>query len=99
MKILLTIFFLFLFLSESSFSHSGGLNQQGCHNNRKTGGYHCHRPKIIPPVKKYNCKLTIGDQYYKFDPSSTKLAEKKVPLVSLTDNECSFSLFSLEIIP
>ena len=71
MKILLTIFFLFLFLSESSFSHSGGLNQQGCHNNRKTGGYHCHRTKIIPPVKKYNCKLTIGDQYYKFDPSST----------------------------
>ena len=24
-------------------AHSGGLNAQGCHNNRKTGGYHCHR--------------------------------------------------------
>ncbi len=24
-------------------AHSGGLNAQGCHNNRKTGDYHCHR--------------------------------------------------------
>lgn len=23
-------------------AHPGGLNAQGCHNNRKTGGYHCH---------------------------------------------------------
>jgi hypothetical protein len=27
----------------SSEAHPGGLNSQGCHNNRKTGGYHCHR--------------------------------------------------------
>lgn len=24
-------------------SHGGGLNAEGCHNNRKTGDYHCHR--------------------------------------------------------
>lgn len=24
-------------------SHPGGLNAQGCHNNRRTGEYHCHR--------------------------------------------------------
>lgn len=24
-------------------AHGGGLNSQGCHNNRKTGDYHCHR--------------------------------------------------------
>ncbi len=23
--------------------HSGGLNSEGCHNNRRTGDYHCHR--------------------------------------------------------
>ena len=23
--------------------HGGGLNADGCHNNRKTGDYHCHR--------------------------------------------------------
>ena len=24
-------------------AHPGGLNNEGCHNNRKTGDYHCHR--------------------------------------------------------
>jgi hypothetical protein len=24
-------------------SHPGRLNGEGCHNNRKTGDYHCHR--------------------------------------------------------
>lgn len=31
--------------------HSGGLNSEGCHNNRKTGDYHCHRSstkKVAP---------------------------------------------------
>src|SRR5687768_345319 len=23
-------------------AHGGGLNAEGCHNNRKTGDYHCH---------------------------------------------------------
>jgi hypothetical protein len=26
----------------SAAAHSGGLNREGCHNNRKTGDYHCH---------------------------------------------------------
>jgi hypothetical protein len=24
-------------------AHGGGLNREGCHNERRTGGYHCHR--------------------------------------------------------
>lgn len=24
-------------------AHGGGLNAEGCHTNRKTGDYHCHR--------------------------------------------------------
>lgn len=24
-------------------THGGGLNKQGCHNDRRNGGYHCHR--------------------------------------------------------
>ena len=61
-----------MIFAEISFSHSGGLNQEGCHNNRKTGGYHCHRSKSAQQLKKYNCKIAIGDQYYVFDPSKTK---------------------------
>jgi endonuclease YncB( thermonuclease family) len=34
---------IFLSLSTPVFGHGGGLNSEGCHNNSKTGGYHCHR--------------------------------------------------------
>lgn len=26
-------------------AHSGGTDSKGCHYNRKTGEYHCHKPK------------------------------------------------------
>ena len=26
-----------------AYAHSGGLNAEGCHNDRRNGGYHCHR--------------------------------------------------------
>lgn len=32
-----------------TFAHPGGLNSEGCHNNRKTGGYHCHRGPAATP--------------------------------------------------
>src|SRR5688572_420053 len=28
---------------QSSLAHGGGLDSIGCHNDRKRGGYHCHR--------------------------------------------------------
>lgn len=32
-------------------AHSGGLDKNGCHTNRKTGDYHCHRaPSVSIPV-------------------------------------------------
>ena len=32
-------------------AHGGGLDASGCHNNRKTGDYHCHRTAAVaqPP--------------------------------------------------
>ncbi|RYD86062.1 MAG: excalibur calcium-binding domain-containing protein [Verrucomicrobiaceae bacterium] len=32
-----------LVLAAPAWGHPGGLNAQGCHNDRKNGGYHCHR--------------------------------------------------------
>ena len=32
---------MFVFSIEA-FAHGGRTNSQGCHNNRKTGDYHCH---------------------------------------------------------
>jgi hypothetical protein len=32
-------------------SHGGGLNAEGCHTNRATGDYHCHRaPRAAQPT-------------------------------------------------
>lgn len=32
-------------------AHSGGLNAEGCHTNRKTGDYHCHRGGARAPSR------------------------------------------------
>jgi hypothetical protein len=34
-----------LLASASAWAHGGGLNAEGCHTNRKSGDYHCHRAK------------------------------------------------------
>lgn len=40
-KISLAVVFIFLLTSVAS-AHSGRTNAEGCHNNKKTGDYHCH---------------------------------------------------------
>jgi hypothetical protein len=39
------VFCLFWLLSSPSlvYAHGGALDSQGCHHDRKHGGYHCHR--------------------------------------------------------
>lgn len=37
-----------LVLAGEAQAHGGGLNAQGCHNNRRTGDYHCHRGAAMP---------------------------------------------------
>jgi hypothetical protein len=32
--------------ASSAAAHPGGLNAAGCHNDRKNGGYHCHRAPV-----------------------------------------------------
>ena len=39
----LAVVWLLACASGVAFSHGGGLNAEGCHNERRTGGYHCHR--------------------------------------------------------
>lgn len=41
-----------------AFAHGGGLNAEGCHTNRKTGDYHCHRspPPTPPPPARYDAR-------------------------------------------
>ena len=41
-----------LLIPEIACSHGGGLNAEGCHNNRKTGDFHCHRGNSAPKLPK-----------------------------------------------
>jgi len=38
-----------LIASESAAAHGGGLDANGCHHDRKHGGYHCHRGSAPRP--------------------------------------------------
>lgn len=49
-------------------AHSGGLNAEGCHNDRKNGSYHCHRGPsskraTAAPVPRSNLSSS-GTVYY-----------------------------------
>jgi hypothetical protein len=48
--------------ASSAAAHSGGLNAAGCHNDRKNGGYHCHRTPVrdLLPLQQSNA----GNAYY-----------------------------------
>ena len=39
-------------MAGNDWAHGGGLNKEGCHNDRKNGGYHCHRGSTPAPVER-----------------------------------------------
>ena len=41
-------FFLLVMPISTAFAHGGGLNAQGCHNQKSNGTYHCHRSQAAP---------------------------------------------------
>lgn len=43
------VFTLVFCIPDPALAHGGGLNAEGCHNNRKTGDYHCHGAKRATP--------------------------------------------------
>ena len=47
----------------AALAHPGGLNAEGCHNQRSNGTYHCHRnPRASQPVQR--AQSATGDVYY-----------------------------------
>jgi len=64
MKILILALFI-IFIPSYSLSHSGGTDSLGCHNNSKTGNYHCHSIKSDrKKIKKDN--FSRRNQKYRF---------------------------------
>ena len=60
----------FAIFSFDAQAHPGGVNAEGCHANRKTGEYHCHREASSRPVTKNQAvpstreSNTCGDKRY-----------------------------------
>ena len=48
MKIKIIFVLVLAVLTQSAFAHGGRTNSSGCHNNKKTGGYHCHNGSSKP---------------------------------------------------
>ena len=48
-------------------AHPGGLNAQGCHNNRKTGEYHCHNTSVSPTPRTRNERDSGGEYFQNCD--------------------------------
>lgn len=62
-KIILIIF-IFSFPLKA-YSHGGGLNKSGCHNNRSTGNYHCHKGGSSSKSSKFNSVgIKLNEDYY-----------------------------------
>jgi len=67
-------------------SHSGGLNKEGCHTNKKTETYHCHKKK--KSTKRSEPNKTI----------QAVLSQSELPSPELTDqtNDNSQDLMKLD---
>jgi hypothetical protein len=51
-----------LALTGAADPHSGGTNADGCHTNRRTGDYHCHRHKVPIAGRDTYCHVIEGQR-------------------------------------
>ena len=76
MKLTLLFVWFFLSLASPAYPHGGGLDAYGCHYNRKTGGYHCHRGPFAGQSfqSKEEMLRHLGTQQ---SPATSNLKEKR----------------------
>jgi len=48
-----------LLISAPAYAHSGRTNAAGCHNEKKTGGYHCHNAASSAKTTKTKARKTV----------------------------------------
>lgn len=100
MKNSLVIFFIFLsfFLSNNLNAHSGRTNSEGCHNEKKTGGYHCHKPKFYSKNNSINENQLKAINKIEFKKFENVNEEKKWQIFKLDDSKTIVLAFNGEII-
>lgn len=61
----LTFLLLFVFIAGApkiAHAHGGGLDANGCHTNRKTGDYHCHRNSAVDSENKFTIQRSTTQE-------------------------------------
>jgi len=71
-SVIIAVSALLLATGASVNAHPGGLDSKGCHTNKKTGEYHCHRSAAPEAEKGIVHKSTSGICH---DPSSPYYAQ------------------------
>ena len=92
-----SIYIIFFSSISYLYAHGGGLNSEGCHNENKTGGYHCHRDtslinEIISMQKKTNTSETsINNRWCESKGGITEFRTKDGTFV-----DCLTDLYAVE---
>lgn len=85
MKTFVFVLILACILPVLAFPHSGGLDANGGHYNRKTGEYHYHRKKVTPTASQ--SRSTPSTPYRAPAPINTLVAEQQKSSISPTIRE------------
>lgn len=72
-----------------SYAHGGGLDASGCHKNKKTGDFHCHRGDTAPRV---------GSQTLPAISAPFKRSSRSAPLPRVSASSQGNNTFSTELI-
>ncbi len=73
-----------LFPTLPSHSHPGGLDRYGCHHNRKSGYYHCHRPVAPEEISPGQKEL---EQVFEPEQDRVPLGNPHITRVRMVVNE------------
>jgi hypothetical protein len=65
-------------------AHGGGLDRHGCHRNRSTGDYHCHRGQTAPRRESRD-RLTPDDGLVPSYISPPKRSKRSRPFVNCAE--------------
>lgn len=73
---------MFLIGSTSAWAHGGRTNAQGCHNDRKNGGYHCHGGATATPsgTPRLQSPVPVSPPSKPIVPKSPKVSPQTEPL-------------------
>lgn len=67
-----------LFITYNLFAHQGGLNSDGCHNNKKSGDYHCHNKNT--EIREDGFRIVDGDTiHFEFETRKVRFSGIDAP--------------------